>query len=127
MFPLGCEKPVFWLLHYRRYQKTTEQKRRMGDAAWFQLGVMAVVAQSAFALCPLQTLLRPLVSNTLQASSSFKQNPHDTFIIASSLIRGPFQKWLNNPHLDEALLHMCRHTRARVQTHNICFFCRLVD
>lgn len=57
---------------------------------------MAVVMQSACALCPLQTLPRPLVSNMIQAPSSFKQNPHDTFIIASCLIRDPFQRWRNN-------------------------------
>lgn len=37
-----------------------------------------------------------LVSNALKAPSSFKHNPHDTFIIASSLIRVLFQIWLNN-------------------------------
>lgn len=54
--------------------------------------LMAVVTQSACTLCPLQTLPQPLVSNTLQVPSSFKQSPHDTFVIASCLIRDPFQK-----------------------------------
>lgn len=54
--------------------------------------LMAVVTQSACTLCPLQTLPQPLVSNTLQVPSSFKQSPHDTFVIASCLIREPFTK-----------------------------------
>lgn len=61
------------------------------DAAGIAL-LSAGVVQSAFALCRLQTLLRPSVSNALQASSPFKQNPHDTFIIATTLIRYFFQK-----------------------------------
>lgn len=82
----------------RRYLKTTRWKTRTGDEVCCLVSapVMTVVVQSACALCPLQTLPRPLASNTLQAASSFKQNPHDTFIIASFLIRGPFQRWLNN-------------------------------
>lgn len=60
--------------------------------------LIAVAVQSACTLCPPQTLLWPFLSNTLQASSSFKQNPPDTFIIASSLIRDPAQIWMNKSH-----------------------------
>lgn len=60
--------------------------------------LIAVAVQSACTLCPLQTLLWPFLSNTLQASSSFKQNLPDTFIIASSLIRDPAQIWMNTSH-----------------------------